>query len=341
MTGGPTHLTENQPGRQADRARPWPPRWAEFYRNAVFSVLLCFAMAPAASAKVVLLVERGASIYQQAALGFQQAFSGTDQVEQIYTDADSGTLGKSFDSLRRNPPRLVVAIGTQAARTAKERLPDSIPLLYCLVLRPVQNKLVGTNIGGIALDIEFSQQLESIKKVLPKLHRLGLVFDELTSGPLVSQLRQHLGTNVQLVARDVRTPQEAAREIQDLLGNVLSGEDAFYMLWDAVSANPANFKLLVELSLKNKVPIIAPARPFVEAGALISVGADYKQAGRQAALMAQQILRNESRPEDFGAVPPADAVVTINGEVARRLGIELPPDLRADILAPAVGVRAP
>jgi ABC-type uncharacterized transport system substrate-binding protein len=314
--------------------------WGEIYRKTALLVLLCCAMAPAASARVTLLVERGPSIYQQAALGFRQAFADTDQVEQIFIDADGRPVGGSLESLRANPPRLVVAIGTQAARTARERLP-SIPILYCLALNPIQNHLVGANIGGIALDIELTQQLESIEKALPKLRHLGVVYDELTSGPLVRQLRQHLGANVQLVARDVHTPQEAAREIQDLLSNGLSGNDAFWLLWDSVCANPANFSLLVELSLRYKVPLIAPARPFVEAGALISVGPEYEQAGRQVAAMAQQVLRGQAKPGNFQAVSPAEVLVTINGEMAKRLGIEFPPDLRADILAPSIGARAP
>ena len=335
-----TQLAENHRRLRADGLRSRPPRWAKLDRKVALSVLLCFATVSAASAKVTLLVERGPTIYQQAALGFQRAFADTDQVEQIYIDADGRALGTSLDSLRANPPRLVVAIGTQAARTAKERLPN-ISILYCLALRPAQNELVGANIGGIALDIELSQQIESIQKALPKLRRIGVVYDELTSGLLVRQLRQHLGTNTQLVARDVRTPQEAAREIQDLLSNVLGREGAFWLLWDSVIANPANFRLLVELSLRYKVPLIAPARPFVEAGALISVGADYEQAGRQAAMMAKQVLMSAARPGDFVAVPPANSVVTINGEMARRLGIEFSPDLRAEVLAPAVGARAP
>jgi putative ABC transport system substrate-binding protein len=303
-------------------------------------LLFCLAMPPAASAQVTLLVERGASTYQQAAQGFQQAFANTGRLEQIYVDENSRALEASLDRLRRNPPRLVVAIGTQAARIARARLPN-IPILYCLALRPVQNQLVGGNIGGIALDVALSQQFENIRKALPNLRRIGVVYDELTSGTLVRQAQQYLGSSVQLVVRDARTPQQAAREIQDLLSNVLGPADAFWLLWDSVAANPANFRLLVELGLRYKVPLIAPARPFVEAGALISVAANYEQAGRQAAVMAQQVLSGRARPETFSAVPPAEIAVTINGEVARRLGITFPPDLRADVLAPTVGARTP
>jgi putative ABC transport system substrate-binding protein len=289
---------------------------------------------------VAVLVESRASIYQQAAQGFEQGFAGTDQVERLYLNGDNRALEASFNSLRRNPPRLVVAVGTQAAQTARERLPN-IPIIYCLALRPDQNQLVGPNIGGIAMDVELSQQFERIQQVLPNLRRIGVVYNELTSGSIVREVRQYLKADVQLVARPVSTPLQAARAIEDLMSSVLSNQDAFWLLWDSVTTNTANFRRLVELSLTYKVPLIAPARPFVEAGALISVGADYEQAGQQAAMMAQQVLRSEARPGDFMAVPPAASVITVNGEVARRLEIEFPPGLRLDVLAPAVGARAP
>ena len=73
---------------------------------------------------------------------------------------------------------------------------------------------------------------------------------------------------------------------------------------------------------------------FVEAGALMSVGADYSKAGQQAGRIAQQVLKREARPEDFAAVPAASSIVTINAEVARRLGIEFPRHLRREVLLP-------
>ena len=282
---------------------------------------------PSAWARVVVLVESQASIYQQAARGFQQGFADVDQVEQVYLTKDGRLPAEQPDALRRSSPRLVVAIGTQSARYAKEHL-AGIPILYCLALHPIQNKLVGTNIGGIALDVDLSQQFGSIQKVLPSVERIGVIYDEMTSGQFVRHAQELLKGSVQLVAVEARTPQQAARAIPQLLDSV----DAFWLLWDSAIANPANFKLLVELSLRNKVALIAPARPFVEAGALMSVGADYIKAGQQMGRMAQQVLKSEARPEDFVAVSPSDPVVTINGEVARRLGMKFSPTLKLEIL---------
>jgi putative ABC transport system substrate-binding protein len=329
--------TAYSPGPCAGHWGRAPVRRAAFCGRAALLIAFYLAMASTASAQVALLVERGASTYRQAAQEFQRAFVNANEIEQIEIDENGRGPGQALEQLIRTPPRLVVAIGTRAARTASERL-SSLPILYCLALRPVENKLVGENIGGIVLDVELSRQFENIRKLLPGLRRIGVVYDEMTSGSLVRQVRPYLGSNVQLVLRSARTPQEAEREIQYLLNNVLGPGDAFWLLWDSVTANPANFGLLVNLSLKNKVPIIAPARPFVEAGALVSAGANYEQAGRQAAQMARQILAGQAKPGDFAAVAPAEVTVTINGAVARQLGLTIPADLRADILAPGPGI---
>lgn len=307
--------------------------WRSWLGRAVAVMILHFWVAASLSAEVVLLVERGASTYGQAAQGFKRGLSGSVDLKQIELD-ESGRLSRELvQGWRRNPPQLVIAIGTRAARAANERLPE-LPILYCLTLRPLENQLAGSNIGGIVLEAELPQQFDNIRKLLPNIRRIGVVYDEVTSGPVVKRAREYLGSRIQIMPRNARTPREAEREIQDLFSNVLGPGDAFWLLWDSVVANPANFRILVELSLKNKVPLIVPARPFVEAGALISVGANYEEAGRQLAQMAQLILSGRARPGDFQAVTPTYLTVTINGEVARKLGVAIPLDFRADILAP-------
>jgi len=317
---------EKQGAKAAKTAGPVGSVVLRYLAVLTFIANFCSFQASIAWGRVTLVVESQASIYQQAALGFQQSFGNVDEIDRVYLDK------ARFPDNAANPrPRLVVAIGTQAARAARESFPD-VPILYCLVLHPSQNKLVGTNIGGVTLDVELSQQFESIQKALPRLRRIGVVYDELASGDVVKQSRQYLKPPVQLVPRTAHTPGEAAQEIRNLFGNVLGREDAFWLLWDPVVANSANFKLLVKLSLEYKVPLIAPARPFVEAGALISVGADYMKAGQQAARIAQHLLTSDAKLQEIDAEPAENLVVTINGEVARKLGIRFPPDLQADIL---------
>jgi putative ABC transport system substrate-binding protein len=283
----------------------------------VFAILFLAATEAAAGPRVALLVERNTSLYQQAAMGFRQVFTDS-QVEVIEGGGDANALNAKLDLLRKDPPQLIVAIGTRAAQAARQRLRD-VPLIYCLALDPAQNQLQGTNVGGIALNVDIALQLDSMQRVLPRARRIGVIYDEVTSGKLIRQAQRHLRPGVRLVTRDVRTPREAIRAVEDLQGQV----DAFWMLWDPVVANGGIFKLLVESALRNNVALIAPAVPFVEAGALMSVEADYVKVGRRAAEIAQQVL-NGKPAGAFDAEPPGNPIITINGAVARRLGIPIP-----------------
>jgi putative ABC transport system substrate-binding protein len=264
-------------------------------------------------------------MYQQAARGFQQNFGSFEPSDIIYVD-DPRKLDARIEQIRTNPPRLIVAIGTNAATVARTRYRD-IPIIYCLALHPGQNNLVGSNVGGITLNLGAPQLFAEVERLLPKLGRIGVVYNEQVSGPVVRDAQRYLRGKVRLVTRDARTPREAAQAVEELMGQV----DAFWLVWDQVVLNPTNFNLLVNLSLKNKVALIAPAPAFVEAGALMSVGPDYLKAGQRAGELARQFLEGNLR--EFSAEPPPQTVVTINAPVARKLGIRIPQDLVAEILS--------
>ncbi len=283
----------------------------------------------------MVLTERSASFYLQALHGFKQQFSPGATVAVQYVDGDPRELSATIDAARKAPPGLVVAFGTQAAIAARERLHD-VPILYCLALNPTKHDLVGPNVGGVRLEVDLSQQFSDVRKLMPQVQRIGVVYNEPFSGDLVRSARASLPAGVQLIARDARDARQAAHSIEEILGSV----DAFWLLWDPVVANVSNFRLLVQLSLKNKVALIAPASPFVEAGALMSVAADYEKAGQRTSEIAELVLAG-SRAGEFRESPPT-RVITINGSVAGQLGISIPPSLRAEVLSPAVlPVQAP
>lgn len=290
---------------------------------------LCGGESPAPAAEVTVLVERSASMYQQAALGFERGFGTSNQLRVIRLNGETRERDRALAELRQKRPNLVVVIGTDIARAARQQLRD-VPILYCLALSPRQNGLVGDNIGGVALDVDLSRQFLGIQQALPDVKRIGVIYNEPTSGELIKQTRKYLKEGVRLAPQPVSTPQEAARAIEDFQGKV----DAFWLLWDPVIMNPTNFKLLKEFCLRNKIALIAPETPFVEAGALISVGANHLKAGQQTGEMAHLVLQGKARVQEFVAVAPEESVLTINGRVAQRIGYSIPPHLRAEILLP-------
>jgi putative ABC transport system substrate-binding protein len=88
---------------------------------------------------------------------------------------------------------------------------------------------------------------------------------------------------------------------------------------------------LAELALKHRLPTIFGARENVEAGGLMSYGADRDDLVRRAALYIDKILKG-AKPADLPVEQASKYQLVINLKTAKALGLEIPPTLlgRAD-----------
>jgi putative ABC transport system substrate-binding protein len=224
--------------------------------------------------------------------------------------------------------RLIFAIGNNAAQLAHERAKD-IPILYSMVLNPSKHDLGRANICGISLDVSPKEQLAYFAKVKPSLKRVATIYNPSASDNVIEEADAFARmSGFELVRKRAQNTKETLVAIRELEEEPL---DAFLMILDPVVANDASFKVLLNFSLKKRIPLIVPAEPFVKAGALLSVGADYGKIGDQAWDIARRILQGEVKPSDVGIRHPEAVVVAVNNTIARTLGLEVPRTLKVDI----------
>ena len=89
--------------------------------------------------------------------------------------------------------------------------------------------------------------------------------------------------------------------------------------------------LIVELSIRHKLPAVFPFRFFVVAGGLMSYGIDFIDVFRQAGSYVDRILRG-AKPADLPVEAPTKYETILNLKTAKTLGLTVPPTLlvRAD-----------
>jgi putative ABC transport system substrate-binding protein len=88
---------------------------------------------------------------------------------------------------------------------------------------------------------------------------------------------------------------------------------------------------VAELAVRSRLPAMYTLRPFVEAGGLISYGADIAEIYRRAAGFVDKILKG-ARPADLPVEQPTKFDLVINLKAAKALGFTIPQSVlsRAD-----------
>jgi putative ABC transport system substrate-binding protein len=190
----------------------------------------------------------------------------------------------------------------------------------------------GGNMTGVfgARDV-VAKQLELYELLVPKLRRVLTLVDphDPASGRLLAQYRAAasvLGKPLELVIRNV----SSARGLRRLFQSLRPGEvDGAFLLSPTLRLNFS--ALTIRLAAREKLPVQAHRKDWVEKGALFSYGADLRPIGRRAARYVDRILRGAS-PSGLAVEVVPDVEFAINLKTASKLGIRVPQQMiiRAD-----------
>jgi putative ABC transport system substrate-binding protein len=244
-----------------------------------------------------------------------------------FTQGDTAELPVAARELVQQGVDLLLAAGADAARAARLAT-DRIPIVFVGGGDPVGQGLVqsfarpGGNVTGVTdLDTELmSKRLEIFKEIVPGLRRVLLPYDvedrdTVTHLPAYREAARRLG--MVLVERPLRTPGAAQAAILGLRKGQVDGILAPRFL----ALNIPGFML--EATARRAIPSMFHDTHFVEQGGLASYSASRYQAGRQAARLADRILKG-AKPGDLPVERPTRLELAINLKTAKTIGLIIP-----------------
>ncbi|PLX48615.1 MAG: ABC transporter [Desulfobulbaceae bacterium] len=221
---------------------------------------------------------------------------------------------------------LIFAMTTPASLAAKKvTAGTAIPVVFGPVSNPVASGLV-TNLkepGGNLTGITFSQQepkrLEFFKNTLPSIKRICVPYNSKDLSP-TRNLETLAEAAAKLAVELVPVSLHTNAEIDAFLADFPAGFDAIYLPTDSLIASRVND--FAALAIARKLPLATPHKEGVAAGGLLSYGFSTFAVGRQAAHLADQILRG-TRPANL-PVEVTEFSPTINLATARKIGVTIP-----------------
>ena len=226
-----------------------------------------------------------------------------------------------------------VIVTTGPAALQAKRATSVIPIVLALSGDPVGAGLVassarpGGNITGLSMlsaDLA-GKRLELLREVVPGLSRLAIMVNVgfpdavLESG----EVQAAAGTlGLEVLPLEIRQSQDIAPAFEALKGRA----DALYVCTDAL-ANAHRIRIST-LALGARLPTMHGYKESVEAGGLMSYGANLTDLFRRAGDYVDKILRG-TKPGDIPVEQPTKFDFIINLSTAKALGLTVPPSLLA------------
>ena len=303
----------------------WPLA-ARAQQAAMPVVGLLSPLAPESSERVLHafrrgLAESGRIEGQDVAIDYRLA-SGFERFPELAAD------------LARRQVSVIAASGSAAAVAAKAAT-QTIPIAFIAAEDPVQLGLVVSlaRPGGNATCLNFftaevnAKRLGLLRELLPAARQVAMLINPTNPINMTSALAE-----VEQAARDL------ALQIQIVNASTSHQIDAAFAALarerpDALFVAPDGFFTsrrvqLAALAARHAIPTSFSVRECVEAGGLMSYGASLTDAYRQLGVVTGRILKG-TKPADLPVEQSTKFELVINAQIARMIGVEVPPTLLA------------
>ena len=256
--------------------------------------------------------------------------------EYRYSEGKRDRLPQLTAELVRLKVDIILAAGGDFLIQAAMKATKTIPIVMVGAgSDPVEAGLIeslarpGGNVTGLTnLGRELGgKRLELLKEAVPKLVRVAVLYEP-ASPPSVIELKEYLPA----AARALRlTIQPWELRAVDDFDRVFAGlkkqhPEGLYVIGSALMN--ANRKRIAGLALKSRLPSMYQSREAVDAGGLMSYGADQAESYRRVAYYIDRILKG-AKPADLPVEQPTKFEFVINLKTAKQIGLTIPPEVLA------------
>jgi putative ABC transport system substrate-binding protein len=216
---------------------------------------------------------------------------------------------------------------------AAKRATSVIPIVFAAVGDPVGIGVVaslarpGGNVTGLSLQSAdlAGKRLELLHEAIPGCRRLAILINAASPNAALEVSEVRAATrkvDFEIAVLEIRRAEDIAAAID----GIRSAADALYVQTDPLFNT--NRSRISALALEAKLPTISGTREYVEAGSLMSYGANFTDLFRRAGDYVDKILRGANAGE-LPVQQPTKFDLIVNLKTAKALGRELPATLLA------------
>ena len=220
---------------------------------------------------------------------------------------------------------VIVPISTPSAQAVLSAT-DDVPVVFSAVTDPVAARLVRDpaapqgRVTGVSDLSPVERQLALIREVMPEARTLGVIYNpgEANSVKILDLLKRH-GPDFDLAT--VESVATKSSEVLSAARNLVGKADAVYIPTDNTIVSA--LESAIKVGIDNDMPIFAADTASVPRGAVMALGFDYYDLGRQTGRIVVRVLEGE-KPADIPVQSVETTQLSVNPAAAERMGLTVP-----------------
>lgn len=302
--------------------------WA---RLILFVMAVCLSLQPVMGAEevhVTVVESRTIGAYDLALDGFTNVMNDKGfhpTLTRYVVDVDVNTPKELRGIVESTHSDLILALGTSAAKMVKD-CNCGIPSVFSMVSEPAQSGLLnsggdgGTPMTGVCLDVPVHEQFASLVDVVPRVRKIGVIYNPDESQFIVDEARKAANRmGLGLVTHPISSEAELPEGLTALRPHI----DALWLVSDRTVLTTQSLQYVFLYAFQTNLPLMGLSEHFVKMGALLAVGPDFTDVGRQSGEFAAQILKGRD-PEELPMASPRKVMLSLNLRTAEIIGHRIP-----------------
>jgi putative tryptophan/tyrosine transport system substrate-binding protein len=256
-------------------------------------------------------------------------------IEYRYTEGKTDRLPELAAELVGLKVDIIVVAGGETLIQVAKNATKTIPIFMVGAgIDPVKAGLIeslarpGGNVTGLTLlSRELGgKRLELLKEAVPKLARVAVLYE--ANRAQVLEIKEVLPVAARALRLTIEPWEVRAADGFEKVFAAISKwrPNGLYVLGGPLMF--ANEKRTAGFGSKSRLPSVYSNREAVDAGGLMSYGADLKDSYRRVAYYVDRILKG-AKPADLPVEQPTKFELVINLKTAKQIGLTIPPEVLA------------
>ena len=298
--------------------------WLTICAMAILAMSLSHGSAISGDLRIAVIASQNTPPYQDVATGFQD-FLKKEGIAAVFDHYElSGNAGKASEVIRgimKQPPSLILTIGTLATQTALLEAGD-IPVVAGLVTN-LDDLRKSKNATGVVLDFPLVTQFEWMHKLVPAVKYISVLYNpKENQAKIDAAVKTAEKVGLTLLPKEVET----IRALPDALESLARSTDLLWGINDQLVLSPQTAEAILLFSFRSGVPFVGLSSSWVKAGALYALDRDYKDLGAQCGELAIKILHG-TKASTLAVESPRRVLYSLNLKTADHMKLEFSPSV--------------